>query len=96
MPQTTPLEIILDTLVGSKDIPLTSESPDDDMRYTPTALTLATTFTSPYKSFYFGESALKENASSYIHFLSSLRVFMRALREYKEGEALRAHDPYRR
>lgn len=90
--QTTPLEIILDTLVGSKDIPLTSESPDDDASFLPQPLVLANDFTSPYKSFYFGKSALKENASSYIHFLSSLRVFMRALREYKEGESLRAHD----
>lgn len=99
--QTTPLEIILDTLIGSKDIPLTTESPDDDtvdlrprreFANSPEPLLLATDFTSPYKSFYFGKSALKENASSYIHFLSSLRVFMRSLREYKEGEPLRAHD----
>lgn len=99
--QTTPLEIILDTLIGSKEIPLTGESPDDDelidlrQGREPAgsgSLTLATTFTSPYKSYYFGKDTLKENASSYIHFLSSLRVFMRALREYKEGEALRAHD----
>ncbi len=90
--QTTPLEIILDTLIGSKDIPLTSESPEDDTSFFLQPLTLTTSFTSAYKSFYFGESALKENASSYIHFLSSLRVFMRALREYKEGEALRVHD----
>lgn len=90
--QTTPLEIILDTLIGSKDIPLTSESPDDDASFLPEELSLSTEFTSPYKAFYFGKSALKENASSYIHFLSSLRVFMRALREYKEGESLRVHD----
>lgn len=90
--QTTPLEIILDTLIGSKDIPLTAESPDDDISFLPEPLLLATDFTSPYKSFYFGKSALKENASSYIHFLSSLRVFMRSLREYKEGKPLRAHD----
>jgi DNA helicase-2/ATP-dependent DNA helicase PcrA len=90
--QTTPLEIILDTLIGSKDIPLTSESPDDDASFVPSSLTLTTAFTSPYKAYYFGENALKENASTYIHFLSSLRVFMRALREYKEGESLRAHD----
>lgn len=91
--QTTPLEIILDTLIGSKDIPLTKESPDDDEDiFVPSSLTLSTTFTSPYKNYYFGKSALKENASTYIHFLSSLRVFMRALREYKEGEQLRVHD----
>lgn len=91
--QTSPLEIILDTLIGSKDIPLSTESPDDDSdTFLPQTLELNTTFTSPYKEYYFGKDALKENASTYIQFLSSLRVFMRALREYKEGEGLRAHD----
>jgi DNA helicase-2/ATP-dependent DNA helicase PcrA len=91
--QTTPLEIILDTLIGSRDATLVPESPDDDMEtYNPSTLTLSTTFTSPYKTYYFGDNALKEHASTYIHFLSSLRVFMQALRTYKEGEQLRAHD----
>jgi DNA helicase-2/ATP-dependent DNA helicase PcrA len=90
--QTTPLEIILDTLIGTKDIPKTKESPDDDDDFALPSLSLSTSFTSPYKEYYFGEDAFKNNASSYIHFLSSLRVFMRALREYKEGDPLRVHD----
>jgi DNA helicase II / ATP-dependent DNA helicase PcrA len=90
--QTTPLEIILDTLIGSKDLPKVSDSPDEDEVYTPSVLTLTTTFTSPYKSYYFGEHALSQNASAYINFLSSLRVFIHALRNYKEGESLRTHD----
>ncbi len=92
--QTTPLEIILDTLIGSKDLPLTPESQDDDNdeNFNYGKLKLKTEFTSPYKEYYFGQNALKENASTYINFLSSLRVFMHALRDYKEGEALRAHD----
>lgn len=91
--QTTPLEIILDTLIGSKDIPVSKESPydDSDEPFT-SSLKLNTTFTSPYKEYYFGKNAFENNASEYINFLSSLRVFMKALREYKEGEALRAHD----
>lgn len=92
--QTTPLEIILDTLIGSKDIPLVTDSPDDDTNeYSEFGrLKLKIDFTSPYKEYYFGKNALKENASTYINFLSSLRVFMHALRDYKEGEALRTHD----
>ena len=90
--QTTPLEIILDTLIGSRDTSLSQEFEEDDDNFLPTSLSLNVEFTSPYKSYYFGVNALKENASTYIHFLSSLRVFMRALREYKEGESLRAHD----
>lgn len=91
--QTTPLEIILDTLIGSKDIPLVTDSPDDDNEIKNFGkLKLAIDFTSPYKEYYFCKNALKENASTYINFLSSLRVFMHALRDYKEGEALRTHD----
>ncbi len=90
--QTAPLEIILDTLIGSKEVPKVKESPDDDDAFTLPALHLATGFTSPYKEFYFGKDALKKDGSSYIHFLSSLKVFINALREYKEGEKLRAHD----
>ncbi len=89
--QTTPLEIILDTLIGSKDIPLAAADEEDDF-FLPSTLTLETSFVSPYKAYYFGENALKRTPSSYIHFLSSLRVFMRALREWKHGEVLRASD----
>jgi DNA helicase-2/ATP-dependent DNA helicase PcrA len=90
--QTAPLEIILDTLIGSKEAPKVKESPDDDDDFVLPALHLKTSFTSPYKEYYFGKDALKKDGSSYIHFLSSLRVFMGALREYKEGTMLRAHD----
>ena len=90
--QTAPLEIILDTLIGSRDALLPNDSPNDDDFLPPSTLALATDFTSPYKEYYFGKNALQENASTYIHFLSSLRVFMHALREYKDGQALRAHD----
>lgn len=89
--QSTPLEIILDTLIGSKDIPVASEGEQDDF-FAPSVLTLETSFISPYKSYYFGENSLKERPSSYIHFLSSLRVFMKALREWKQGEVLKASD----
>lgn len=89
--QTTPLEIILDTLIGSKDMPTTPEGEHDDF-ITSTPMLLSKPFTSPYKSYYFGENALKQAPSSYIHFLSSLRVFMRALREWKQGEILKASD----
>lgn len=90
--QTTPLEIILDTLIGTKDMPRVGESPDDDEQRDMFSLSLDTDFTSPYKEYYFGKNAFENNASSYIHFLSSLRVFMQALRDYKEGEGLRVSD----
>lgn len=88
---TTPLEILLDTLIGSKDMPLAPEDEDEDFLAYST-LTLATSFTSPYKTYYFGEDALKHSPSKYIHFLSSLRVFMRALREWRGGQMIQAKD----
>ena len=96
--QTLPLEIILDALIGSKKRDIVVESPDDDgIVYEPQKI-LTTSFTSPYKEFYFGKNALKENASSYIQFLSSLRVFIGALREWKDPtttfgkKIVRVHD----
>jgi DNA helicase-2/ATP-dependent DNA helicase PcrA len=89
--QTTPLEIILDTLIGSKDMALVAESEYDDFLLPVTTL-LEMSFVSPYKKYYFGENALKHAPSSYIHFLSSLRVFMKALREWKQGSLLKAAD----
>lgn len=90
--QTAPLEIILDTLIGSKDVPKVQADEYDDEDFILPNLELKTTFTSPYKQFYFGKEALKEDGSSYIHFLSSLKVFVSALREYKDGKTLRVHD----
>jgi DNA helicase-2/ATP-dependent DNA helicase PcrA len=90
--QTAPLEIILDTLIGSKDIPKVTDNENADEDFILPSLTLQTSYASPYKEFYFGKDALARDGSTYIHFLSSLRVFMQALREYKEGTQLHAHD----
>lgn len=90
--QTLPVEIILDTLIGSKDIHDVVEDEHDDMAEEYKPLILDTPYTSPYKEYYFGKHALKENPSNYISFLSSLKVFIHALRDYKEGEIVRVHD----
>lgn len=88
---TTPLEIVLDTLIGSKEATLASEDEEEDF-VSHSTLTLSTEYTSPYKVYYFGQEILKHSPSKYIHFLSSLRVFMRALREWRHGEMLKASD----
>ena len=90
--QTAPLEIILDTLIGSKEVPKVTDNENADEDFILPSLSLQTTYASPYKEFYFGKDALARDGSTYIHFLSSLRVFMQALREYKEGTQLHAHD----
>lgn len=90
--QTAPLEVVLDTLIGTKDVPNVPGNEYEDEDLVLPSLSLATSYTSPYKTFYFGKDALKRDGATYIHFLSSLKVFIQALREYKDGERLRVHD----
>lgn len=90
--QTAPLEIVLDTLIGSKDVPKVAVDEHDDDDFILPTLDLTTSYTSPYKEYYFGKDALEKDGAAYIHFLSSLKVFIQALREYKDGRMLRAHD----
>jgi DNA helicase-2/ATP-dependent DNA helicase PcrA len=90
--QTVPLEIILDTLIGARDLPQVAGDEHDDTYEGKEHITLKSGFVSPYKEFYFGEEVYKKNPSTYINFLSSLSVFVKALREYKDGEMLKASD----
>ena len=46
----------------------------------------------PFKEFYFSKDTLKNSPDEYVYFLSSLRTFLDALAEYKEGEILTAKD----
>ena len=52
----------------------------------------AHTETSQFKNFYFSKERFEKNKGEYLTFLSSLRVFMYALREYKKGEILSIAD----
>lgn len=47
---------------------------------------------SGFKNFYFNQEILKTNEIKYISFLTSLRTFLDALREWKEGEMLTVND----
>lgn len=47
---------------------------------------------SGFKNFYFNQEILKTNEIKYISFLTSLRIFLDALREWKEGETLTIND----
>jgi DNA helicase-2/ATP-dependent DNA helicase PcrA len=89
--KTTPLEIILDLIIGSREIVLASNENEDEY-YHDSIPKLKSTFVSKYKQVYFGEEVLHGDIASYVHFLSSLRVFIYALREYKKGEKLLVQD----
>lgn len=89
--KTTSLEIILDILIGSKDVEI-SENENQDEYYNNSIPKLETKFISNYKNFYFGDPVIRGDFASYIHFLSSLRVFIYSLREFKKGEKLFVKD----
>lgn len=94
--QHEPLEKILDLLIGAH-VQLVQESEDEDEEIgdenSNTVNTKLSTNTmpafddspiaSPFKSYYFSKERFNHARAEYLSFLSSLRVFVRALREYK-------------
>ena len=46
----------------------------------------------PFRMHYFSPERLEKNAAEYALFLSGLRAFMRALREYRAGEFITLHE----
>src|SRR5690606_2833121 len=85
-----PLEIILDYLIGSH-VPVLYEE-DEDESINNELPELVEGFRSPFRSFYFGKNVLEENRPQYLAFLSNLRVFVQALREYKKGKQIKLSD----
>jgi DNA helicase-2/ATP-dependent DNA helicase PcrA len=47
---------------------------------------------SGFKEFYFSRESIKKSPTTYVSFLASLKTFIEALREWKEGEILLASD----
>ncbi len=90
--QTETLESVLDKIVGSH-VSLVADSEEDDNsgveNKEPKAIDK---FVSPFREHYFGVEEFQNNTTSYLTFLSSLRVFVHALRKYKNGEQLKLDD----
>jgi DNA helicase-2/ATP-dependent DNA helicase PcrA len=89
-----PLERVLDELIGTDGVLLPSDVPyEHEESITPLpATTVLRSFKSPFREYYFGGEARVQNESRYLLFLSSLRVFVGALREYKKGKQLSIDD----
>jgi len=87
-----PLEYILDYLIGSH-VPLRRESDDEQ---DPQSLRVfnqdSLSMISPFREYYFNAESFTKNKEQYLTFLSSLQVFVDALREYKQGEILSIAD----
>ncbi|KKS06767.1 MAG: hypothetical protein A2418_00510 [Candidatus Brennerbacteria bacterium RIFOXYC1_FULL_41_11] len=83
------LEHVLDSIIGSPVALTDEEEVVENVSY----LTPHTTHrSSPLKEYYFSKENLKHNTQEYLLFLSALRVFYGALREYKQGEILKIQD----
>jgi len=97
--KTEPLERILDDLIGSDGFLLPSEDAEDHDTasvHSPSEKNGARErFKSPFREHYFGKDARKRAEARYLLFLSSLRVFIGALREYRHGSQLLLADMVR-
>jgi len=98
-----PLEYIVDRIIGAhiKTLDTDSDNDSDEQNDIPELVSgdpfgridnNSKTFHSPFKSFYFSKERFEKQKGIYLTFLSSLRVFMYALREYKKGEVLSITD----
>lgn len=81
-----PLEYILDDIIGTH-VSLVMLSEDEII-----SLPANKKFISPFKEYYFGKGKFETARAEYLVFLSALRVFIQALREYKSGKILRTDD----
>lgn len=86
-----PLEHLLDKIIGTTEWEFEGEYAD--LENTKNNLNNAeTNFVSPYKNYYFGKDNFLHNKPEYLDFLFSLRTFVGALREFKQGQILKATD----
>ena len=91
-----PLEYIVDRIIGAH-LRIVDEAEDESTDENSSPFDALpeysdNKFHSPFKQFYFSKERFEKNKGEYLTFLSSLRVFMRALREYREGEMLKIED----
>ena len=84
-----PAERVLDELVGAH-MPLARESEDEDD--VDLQIESKNKFYSAFKEYYFSKERFEHARAEYLTFLSSLRVFVRALREFKKGEVTTVSD----
>ncbi|MCX6739319.1 MAG: ATP-dependent DNA helicase [Candidatus Parcubacteria bacterium] len=91
------LEQILDELMGS-DIVSVAFTEDDDLDGQQAKSNKQKgddengKFTSPFKEYYFSREKFEKNRAVFLLFLSSLRTFVQALREHKQGALLSVDD----
>lgn len=83
-----PLEKVLDTIIGAHTMLLSENEDDDEFD----DISSRIDFKSPFKDFYFNKEKFDHSRTEYLSFLSSLRVFVRALRDYVGDRVMNAED----
>ncbi|MES3006057.1 MAG: ATP-dependent DNA helicase [Patescibacteria group bacterium] len=80
-----PLEKMLDMMIGAHVILAAESEDEEDIEDIGKIFKAADegTYVSPFKEYYFSKERFDHARAEYLTFLSSLRVFVRALREYK-------------
>jgi DNA helicase-2/ATP-dependent DNA helicase PcrA len=90
--RTEPLERILDEIIGSEEGGVVDETHEVAAPLPFEQETSRRKFQSPMRRYYFGPDARKRAEARYLLFLSSLRVFVGALREYRHDQPLFLQD----
>lgn len=87
--KSTPIEYLLDEIIGTTEF-LWEDSEHDDSLMLPT--NNSAKFISPYKTYYFNNQKFDHNRLEYLDFLTTLRTFIGALREFHTKQVLLAKD----
>ena len=90
----TPLEHVIDTLIGQQDsaAPDTEQDDSGQMYANGTLpMQLPVAFTSPFKRYYFGDDLFDKQPASYLTMLSHLASLRRNLRNYQSGRKHMLH-----
>lgn len=89
--ETEPLESLLEKFIGAHTPLLPVDTDADDGTWIQDSPSV-NGYTSPFKDYYFDELKRQSQRSQYISFLSSLQVFITAVRAYKPGMPLKLAD----
>ena len=85
-----PAEIIIDEIVGTS-VSLVPDDPDAEPLESDNSKPVQD-FYSGFKDYYFSAEKYEQSKSEYLSFLSSLRVFVAAIREYRQGKHIKIND----
>jgi DNA helicase II / ATP-dependent DNA helicase PcrA len=83
-----PVDRVIEKIIGAK-VHALPDSEDDDFENKDKE---KYEYISPFKDYYFSQEKFKKDPDEYLIFLSALRTFVYALREYKQGQIIGLQD----